>query len=424
MSIRKSAAHYLRTSWNALKEIAESHKWHLAFFGLGHAIILPLLFYTIYQIPFSSIGLYFDYASKVMGGSLPYLDFTVEYPPFALFFFIVPRLFTSSYVVYAVAFEAELFLFDLLGLYLIYRIAQLQGKAPWKMLTVYSVAILAIGPIIAQSYDVFPAIIVLLSLYCFWIGKHKTSWGILALGVMTKIYPVAIAPIFLVYYIRNRQYKRIWSGILVFAASSLAIIVPFLIISPSSLLNLINYHAQRGIQIESIYSGFLIIVGKFGLAWPQPDFGAGSWNIVGPLADTVVMISTFVLAFLLLMSYWFIYSRIKPGKSQLMEMGTYSLLVVAVILITSKVLSPQYLIWLFPLLPLLYGKQRYAIWAVFVVIGALTYYIFPLHYTELIYLQNCVVAVLLVRNSLLVLLTVLAGISLYRLRTGYNPLQL
>ena len=396
----------------------------LSFFGLAHAIILPLLFYTIYRIPYySSIGLYFDYASKVLGGSLPYLDFTLEYPPFSLFFFILPHLFTSSFVVYAIAFEVELFLFDLLGLYLIYRIAQRQGKAPWEMLTVYSVAILAIGPIIAQRYDVFPAIIVLLSLYCFWIGKHKTSWGILALGTMTKIYPVAIAPIFLAYYMRNHQYKRIWSGILVFAASSLAIIIPFLVISPTSLLSLINYHAQRGIQLETIYSAFLLVVGKFGSTSPQLAFGAGSWNIAGPLADTLAMISTFVLAFLLLMSYWFIYSRIKPGKSQLMEMGTYSLLVIAVILITSKVLSPQYLIWLFPLLPLLYGKQRYAIWAVFVVIGVLTYYIFPLHYPELIDLKTDVVAVLLVRNIFLVLLTVLVGISLYRLRTCQQPLQ-
>ena len=141
-------------------EMAGSHKWHLAFFGLAHAIILPLLFHTIYQIPYSSIGIYFDYASRVLDGSLPYRDFTLEYPPFALFFFILPRLFTSSFWGYTIAFQMEAFLFDLLGLYLIYRIAQCQGKALWKMLTVYTVAILAIGPIIAQSYDIFPAIIV------------------------------------------------------------------------------------------------------------------------------------------------------------------------------------------------------------------------------------------------------------------------
>lgn len=402
--------------------MAGSHKWHLAFFGLAHAIILPLLFLTIYQIPYSSIGIYFDYASRVMDGSLPYRDFTLEYPPFALFFFILPRLFTSSLAVYAIAFQVEVFLFDLLGLYLIYRIAQSQGKALWKMLTVYTVAILAIGPIIAQSYDIFPAIIVLLSLYCFWTGKHKTSWGILALGAMTKIYPIAIAPLFLAYYVRNRQYKRIWSGILVFAASSLAIIIPFLVTSPGSLLSFINYHARRGIQLETTYSVFLLIAGKMGLTSTQLVFGAGSWNIAGPLANTLAVISTFVLAFFLLISYWFIYSQIKPEKSQILEMGTYSLLVIAVILITSKVLSPQYLIWLFPLLPLLFGKQRYNIWAVFVVIGVLTYFIFPLHYLELIALKTEIVAVLLVRNIFLVLLTVLVGISLYRLRTCHQPL--
>jgi uncharacterized membrane protein len=403
--------------------MARSHKWHLVLFGLAHVIILPLLFHTIYKTSYSSIGIYFDYASNVLGGNLPYRDFILEYPPFALFFFILPRLFTSNLGIYTVAFQMEVFLFDLLGLYMIYRIAQYQGKSPWKMLTVYTVAILAIGPFIAETYDIFPAIIVLLALYYFWMGKHKTSWGILAVGALTKIYPVTLAPIFLFYYVRNHQYKRIWSGILVFAASSLAIIIPFLAISPSSLLSLINYHVQRGLQLETVYSSFLLIVGKFSSTSPQVAYGAGSWNVTGPLADSLAVISTFVMAFLLLMSYWFIYSRIKTGKSQLIEMSTCFLLVIAVVLITSKVLSPQHLIWLFPLLPLLSGRQRYAIWAVFVVIGALTYYIFPLHFTELVNLNSALVAVLLIRDIFLVILTVLVGISLYRLRTCHYSLQ-
>jgi uncharacterized membrane protein len=409
---------------SALKEVTESHKWHLVFFGLGHAVILPLLFHTIYRTPHSGIGLYFYYASEVLDGSLPYLDFALEYPPFSLFFFTLPRLFASNLAVYAIAFEVEIFLFDLIGLYLIYRIAQRQGKAPWEMLTVYSVAILAIGPIITKTYDIFPAIIVLLSLYCFWIGRHKTSWVILALGAMTKIYPVFIAPIFLSYYLVNHQYKRIWSGILAFAATSLVIIIPFLVTSPSSLLSLIFYHGPRGVQLETIYSSFLLVFSKFGLTSPQVAFGSGSYNVTGPLADSLAIISTFLLTFFLVVSYWFIYIRIKPGKSQLFEVGTGSLLVIAITLVTNKVLSPQYLIWLFPLLPLLSGRQRYAIWAVFVVIGVLTYYVFPLHYEELIDLRTDVVVVLLVRNILLVLLTVLVGISFYRLRSGQHPPQL
>ena len=201
---------------NRLKGIAGSHRWQLALFGLAHIIVLPLLFNTIYQTQYSALGIYFDYASLVMEGSIPYLDFTLEYPPFAMFFFLLPRLFTASMDVYMVLFQVEILLFDLIGLFLISRIAQRTRKATWKMLAVFTLAILALGPIIAQQYDMFPAIMVLLSLYCFWTGRHKTNWVILALATMTKIYPVVIAPLFLVYYLRNREYRRIGTGILVF----------------------------------------------------------------------------------------------------------------------------------------------------------------------------------------------------------------
>lgn len=395
---------------------------HLAFFGLAHAVILPLLFNTIYQAQYSSVGVYFDYSSLVLEGSIPYRDFAVEYPSFALFFFILPRLFTANYEVYTVLFQVEVFLFDLLGLYLIYRITRGTGQATWKMLAVYTAAFLAIGPIMAQQYDIFPAIMVLLSLYCFWMGRHKASWVILAAATMTKIYPVAIAPIFLLYYLRNRQYRRICWVILVFAVSSLVIVTPFLAAAPDGLSSFINYHAERGIQLESTYSAFALVAGKTGLTSIELDFSAGSWNITGPLADTLLIMSTYLLLFLLLMSYWLIYSRIKPGESQIINLGTYSLLIVAVTLIATKILSPQYLIWLIPLIPLAVGL-RYGIWAVFVVIGALTYYIFPVNYLELIDLKAWPVAILLARDILLILLTVLVGIAVYRLRSSRPPSQ-
>lgn len=352
-----------------------------------------------------------------MEGSIPYLDFVMEYPPFALPFFVLPRLFTDSLDIYVIVFQVEIFIFNLLGMYLIYRIARRIGKAPWKMLAVYTLAVLAIGPIVAQQYDAFPAVMVLLSLYCFWTGRHKTSWVILALATMTKIFPAAIAPVFLLYYLRNREYRRIGSGILVFAATCLVVFIPFIAADPGSLSSLLDYHTQRGIQLESSYSSLALFAGNLGWTSIQLDFSAGSWNATGPLADTLSTVSTYLLPFLLLVSYWFIYRRIKPGSLRISDMGTHSLLIVEVVLIASKVLSPQYLIWLIPLIPLITGL-RYGIRAVFIVIGGLTYYIFPWYYLELIDLESAPIYILLARNILLILLAALAGMAIFRSRKG------
>ncbi len=405
-------------SGNQIKGKFQNPEWQLVFFSVAFFLIFFWLYDTVYDIPYSATGLYFDYASRVFNGSLPYRDFIFEYPPFSLLFFLLPRLAASSYEAFAALYRVEVFVFALAGLFLVYKIACRMGKAPWKLLAVYTGCFLAVGPIIAHQYDIFPAVMVLLSLYFFWRGRHKTSWVFLALGTLTKIFPVVIAPVFLIYYIRNRQYRLIRSGLVTFAAVCLVIALPFLIISPESTVNLINYHSHRGIQIESIYSGFLLVAGELGLYSVEMVFDFGSWNHAGPLADTLSGASTFLLIIFLLMAYWFIYHRMQPGKSQFTRLGAYSLLVISILLVASKVLSPQYIIWLFPLLPLLFHRWRYAIPAVFVLIGGLTYYIFPLNYLALLELDTGIVLVLFFRNILLVLLAVLLVIYLRRMKAS------
>jgi uncharacterized membrane protein len=367
-------------------------------------------------MPYSATPLYYDFASRVLEGGLPYRDFSLEYPPFALLFFILPRFFTSNYWTYAVYYRIEVFIFMVVGLLVIYKIAQRMGKAPWKMLLIYTLAVVAIGPIIAEQYDIFPAVMTLLALYCFWLGKHKTSWILIALGALTKIYPIFIGPIFLIYYIRNQQYRRIWSTISTLGATILAVVLPFLIVSFESLWSLISYHGQRGIQLESLYSSFLLVADKLGFTAIGISLDFGSWNLTSPLADALAKVSIYIMGFFLLLAYWFIYNQMKAGKSQFTRMGAYALLITAVTLVFDKVLSPQYLIWLIPFIPLVFGPFSNTILIIFMAIGFLTYIIFPLNYLALITVRTDQVVILLLRNILLILLAAMAVVSLRRMK--------
>ena len=160
-----------------------------------------------------------------------------------------------------------------------------------------------------------------------------------------------------------------------------------MIIGSDSLKSLVEYHLQRGIQLESIYSSFLLIGDKLGVP-VQPVFNFGSWNLTGGAADILTKMSSYLMVILLLISYWFICRRTQPGKSQSTRIGAYALLVTSIVLITSKVLSPQYLIWLIPLVPLVLPRGRYLILAVFILIGAVTYYLFPHAYMDLLNLAH------------------------------------
>jgi hypothetical protein len=89
-----------------------------------------------------------------------------------------------------------------------------------------------------------------------------------------------------------------------------------------------------------------------------------------------------------------------------------------VVLLASKVLSPQYLIWLIPLLPLVLNRWRFAVWVIFAIIGGLTFCIFPLNYLALMNLDTGAVAVLFFRNVLILVLAAVAVVSLLQMKSS------
>jgi uncharacterized membrane protein len=392
----------------------------LALFILIHGFIFGFLFH-LYLTGNIDISIYFADASKLASGLLPYRDFTLEYPPLSLIFFGLPRIITSSDALYTKIFQYEVLVFDIIGLLLIFDIARRLGEPRWKALSIYTLGVLAIGPIIIQTFDIIPAVMTLAAIYLFWLGNHKASWAVLALGTLTMIYPIVIAPIFLLIYFKNRQLKQIRDGVVTFLAVCVITILPFVILGSGSILNLVSYHSQRGVQIESTYSAIVLALAKLGFTTVGAESSFGSLNIVNPAATVLAKVSPYIMVVSLLIVYWFIYRQVKPGKSQFTRLGAYALLTLATTMATSKVLSPQYFIWLIPIFPLICGRWRTPILATFVLIGGLTYDIFPLHYSELGNFQATTVAILVARDILLVLLAVLAVVSLKRMKASNEP---
>src|SRR4051812_34943121 len=55
----------------------------------------------------SDVRLYYDIASKVLSGLVPYRDFRLEYPVLALPFFLLPRLFTADVATFQSYYQLE-----------------------------------------------------------------------------------------------------------------------------------------------------------------------------------------------------------------------------------------------------------------------------------------------------------------------------
>lgn len=392
-------------------------KGQLVAFSLIHVFIILLLSlinpYDATHI--TATGLYFDYASQLFQGAVPYRDFPLEYPPLALLFLGLPRLIGTNFVGYDICFTIEILIFDLLGLYLLFVVSRLRGLRYLTVFSVYTLSLLALWPIAIIRYDLIPAIMTLAAIYTFTRGKTKTSWALLAAGTMTKIFPIVLAPLFLLYSLFHRQYDRALKGVVTFALTTIAIALPLIVISPASLLQIVTYETERGLHVESIYASFLLAGHVLRSMVLSLELNFGSINITGSLADTLARISLPVLVSLLLIAYWYIFNTMKKVNrySPLMSddgikgyLLNYSIFVILVLIVFNKVLSPQFLVWLYPLIPLIAEKWKYGLWGIFIAAAILTTYIFPYHYQGLLDLNTAEIAILVFRNILLVAMVI------------------
>jgi hypothetical protein len=89
----------------------------------------------------------------------------------------------------------------------------------------------------------------------------------------------------------------------------------------------------------------------------------------------------------------------------------YTTLVVAVFMLANKVFSAQYMAWLCPLIPLIAGRTRYLIPALFMVAAILAQYVYPYNYIPFELGQALPVSVLLLRNVILIAMIVLIALD-------------
>lgn len=405
--------------------------WCLAFVSIFHMVVFLVIFQGVFPdegdyagyAEADSRSLYFMYADKIFHGELPYQDFDIEYTPLALPLFLLPRLFAESDIGYHVAFAVEMLLFDLAGLVMLWMISKRLGRSAVTMLIVYTIGLLALGPTIIDHFDLAAAVFLLAAVYAFMSQRCVTSAILLACGTMVKVFPIIILPIFAVYLIRRKRYQKLVKHMAAFGIVIVVVSLPCLLIDAGGYIDSFTYHSDRGLQAESTYASILLLGHEWGISTVKTDFMAtsGSWDILTPTADRLATISPFMTVFLLAIVYGLYFLRERSAVQSYSEeihkrMINFVLLTIGVFLIANKVFSPQYLIWLYPLIPLVSGRFRVIHWVIYVLAGMMTMYIFSYHYDyifsdhylDLVYhLETVPIYVLAARNLLLVVMAVL-----------------
>lgn len=254
---------------------------------------------------------------------------------------------------------------------------------------------------VALRYDLWPVLFVLVAVLV--VERNPGAAGVaLGLGTMLKLYPIALLPVLGAYALARRD--RAGFVRLLVGCTSLVVLVMgaiWVLAGPASLGWLV-YQRDRGLQIESLGAGLLL--GLHVLVGQPVDVanGFGSVQVAAPGSDLLVAASPIALATLLGVVTAAAVLRFRRDYARLGRVPTSSLYLasaaaIAVLLVGSKVLSVQYVIWLLPFAILLPHRTGWLLTA----ITALSTAIYTTDYSGLGRLETPVIAALLVRNALL-----------------------
>ncbi len=350
----------------------------------------------------NDLEIYRETGEALLRGEIPYRDFFLEYPPGSLPAFVPPALFSDDEAGYLELFASEMALALVATLVLTALTAsRLRGPSAWPVPTLsFAASALLLHPVAVSRYDAVVALTLAVAALCATLaGRYlPVAYASLGFGAAAKLVPVlATAPLVLLRRGAARGYAVFFAVLAIFFGSAVAL-------GGGRFLESFAYHADRGLQVESLGASVLIQLGLAG----DVAFEYGAFEVVGPGAGLGAAFSLPITGALLLVTTVVMYGRYRSGRLGGEAFPRYAAALILAFMLGSKVLSPQYVIWLLPLVPLSFGGLAgIGVSAVFLAACLITTLVFPYHYTDLLNFRYPGPELLLGRNLLLVLLWVL-----------------
>ncbi len=406
-----------------LASIAKSLKDHRQtwYFAVLHTGILVA--FTVAVLVYNTEIGGFDRvaAMKVLTGQLPYFDFAVEYSPPITLVQCLPSLFTDTYAGYGWIFAAEMLVLDIIMLFVLARAARALGRTEFSVLALYTLAVIILGPIIVNRHDILPSVITMAAAALFIDRRTTLGWALLGLAAATKLYPAFIAPLFFIFQFTRRQDRALVKGLVAFAVVIIAVYLPVYLIDRESFSYIFTYHFQRGLHADSTGGGFLFLADVAGLTTVGAGLSYGSWNLIAPAAEKIAALSMYITVLLVLAVYLLYIIRTSrqqntgqvdatAGSRQLM---LFILVTLLAVIVTGKVFSPQYFVWLLPFVSLTLPDRKVPL-VLFLAAALLTQINFPYMYIAFSQKDTAAVIVLVLRNCLLIAAAVVLAVQAAR----------
>lgn len=352
--------------------------------------------------------LYLRDAGYLAAGRLPYRDFPFEYPPLAILPMALPYLARPLGPPSPLEYQ---WLWALQNALLASAVAAMVGwvaarpgsgmSAARALLTWATVAVIE-APLIAWRFDISAVALSMLAVVLLLARRPGPAGFVLALGALVKIFPVALLPVMVAWQLAGRDRGAAARLVATFSATVGGVMALVAGAVGPAAWSFVTYQADRLVQLESVASSVLLLA-RLVIGVPVSlVYGFQSLQVSGPGADAFLAFEwpTIGVGIALVSALAYVGLRSEArrlGRPGLPALVAYLFAVTAALLVTNKVFSAQYLLWLLPLGCLLPRRQA----SLVIVLALLSIAIFPLGYAELARFEPQAVLVLAARSALL-----------------------
>ncbi|MEV5428914.1 glycosyltransferase family 87 protein [Streptomyces sp. NPDC052701] len=375
--------------------------WPLVTWGLTR---LPLLLFVlkVYVFPGPDVTsdvsvIYRGWYEVLRTGTFPLDDVTWQYPPAAALAILSPAL--LPFLEYATAFFVLACLADLAVLVLLLRAGLRPGRTP-RGAWVWVAGLPLLGPTVYARYDVMVTAVAVAALLAG--ARHPRAMGVLAgFGALLKVWPALL--------LLGARRRSSWGAAV---ATGLGVAALFAVVMPGA-FTFLTFQRDRGTEVESL--GALVFHLARHHGWRgEVRLNYGSVEFLGPYVSVVSTAALFLTGAAF---GWLLLWRLLAARFEEHTLADAAFVAVLMFTVTSRVISPQYLVWLVGLAAVCLGFRgsRMRLPVALVLAAALvTVLEFPVWFAHVVASDPLGITLLAVRNGLLVAAALTGARALWR----------
>jgi uncharacterized membrane protein len=308
---------------------------------------------------FGDARFYENWGNWMAEHQVPYRDFHVEYPPGALPTFVAPvylRKLAGYHGTYFFWLWFEVLIFALLVLPgMAWALARLGAsrRRLYAALCAAAVTPALLGPVAIFHFDYLPAALAVAAVAALVAQRGILACALAAAGTAVKVFPIVLIPFALFELWRHGRWRSVGKGIAAAVAVLAVTFGPFLVLAPHGLAWALHRQLHRPLEIESVGASFFTAAHELAGLHLHVVVTAASHNFAGAGPDA--MVTALGVATLVALAAVYLLCLRGPPTPERLVLGCATALTAYIAF--SKVFSPQYLVWLVPLVPLVGGSR-------------------------------------------------------------------